>query len=101
MVIYRPHRGSFKDAMGEAKVFATVEDMKEYVAASWEIDGVRMFEENDIVIGEESMNDTRNGWVDTRYVCVNRIGSEVYEIPQCIGMCATEFPEKQKRPPSE
>jgi len=94
MVIYRPHRGSFKDAMGEAKVFATVEDMKEYVAASWEIDGVRMFEEEDIVIGEESMNDTRNGWKDTRYVCVKRIGSEVYEIPQCIGMCAMEFPEK-------
>ena len=94
MIIYRPHKGGFKDAMQEAKVFDTVEEMIKYVAASWEIDGVRMFEEEDVVLGEERMNDTRNGWKDIRYVCVKRIGSDVYEIPQCIGMCATEFQKK-------
>ena len=97
MIIYRPHKGGFKDAMREAKVFDTVEEMIEYVAASWEIDGVRMFEEEDVVLGEERMNDTRNGWKDTRYVCVKRCGSEVYDVPQCIGMCATKFPKKTKK----
>ena len=95
-IIYRPHRGSFADAMAEAKVFDTVDEMKEHIAASWEIDGVRLFDEEDVVINDNpewTLKDARNGWQDTKYVCVKRIGSEIYEIPQCIGMCATVFPE--------
>ena len=97
MIIYRPHRGSFKDAMAEAKVFSDEEEMKEYICAQWEIDGVRMFDEEDIVVKDEALDDSRNGWKDTRYVCVKRCGSEVYDVPQCIGMCATKFPKKTKK----
>ena len=49
------------------------------------------FEIYDIVINEESVEDKRNGWKDTRYVCVKRMGNEIYPIPQCIGFCATDY----------
>lgn len=41
---------------------------------------------------EPGVFDERTGWKDTRYVCVKRMGNEVYAVPQCIGMCATKFP---------
>ena len=92
-IIYRPHRGSLKDAMKEARVFQSVEEMKAYVAAEWERgNGLRLFEPEDVVISGEAMSDPRNGWEDTRYVCVKRMGSKVFDFPACIGMCATIFP---------
>ena len=92
-IIYRPHRGSLKDAMQEARVFQSVEEMKAHVAAEWERgNGLRMFEPEDVVISGEAMPDPRNGWKDTRYVCVKRMGKEVFDFPACIGMCATIFP---------
>lgn len=100
--IYRPHRGSLADAMRETRVFESVEEMKEYICATSSYralfaDGfeklVRAFTPDDIVLGEETLNDERTGWEDTRYVCVKRYFDEMYDIPQCIGMCATVFPD--------
>jgi len=92
-IIYRPHRGSFVDAMADARVFGDEEEMKKYICAQWEMDGVRMFDKEDIVIKDEAINDYRNGWEDTRYVCIKRFGLQEHLIPACIGMCATIFPE--------
>ena len=95
-IIYRPHCGGFAQAMKNAKVFDTADEMKEYIAAEHEIDGVRLFETEDVVINDDpewTYNDPRNGWQDTKYVCVKRIGSQIYSTPQCIGFCATVFPE--------
>ena len=94
MVIYRPHRELLDEAMAEAKVFDSFEDMKAYIAEQEaEAYGTyKHFDESDIVIKDETVNDTRIGWEDTRYVCVKRFVKEVYEYPQCIGMCATIFP---------
>lgn len=93
MIIYRPHRGSLADAMEEARVFANEDEMKRWIAEdSAEAFGKPLFSVDDIVIGTEIIADSRNGWNDTRYVCVKRYGSEVYPVPQCIGMCATNFP---------
>lgn len=91
MIIYRPHRGSLADAMVEAKEFNNEQEMKEYIVDHW--DGYIALE--NIVIDNNPMNDNRNGWKDTRYVCTKKLGKddyiEKYGCPQCIGMCATEY----------
>lgn len=92
-IIYRPHRGSFKDAMAEARIFQNEDEMKSWIVSnSAEVFGMPMLDVSDIVIKDESLDDSRNGWHDTKYVCVKRYGSEVFSTPQCIGMCATDFP---------
>lgn len=114
MVIYRPHRGSLSDALQEAKEFETEEEMKYYIMRQYRDyanDLLRMennhiensrpvsrryidnpfFDLWDIVIDSETFDDDRCGWHDTRYVCVKRMGEEVYDVPQCIGMCATDY----------
>lgn len=94
MIIYRPHRGSLKDAMAEARVFQSVDEMKAWIVDStMEVTGVLPFAEDDIVIGSDAVDDPRNGWRDTRYVCIKRFVTEEYDTPQCIGMCATDFPK--------
>lgn len=91
-IIYRPHKGSFKDAMAEARIFRDEDEMKRWIVSnSAQAFGVSKFDVSDIVIQDESIDDSRNGWHDTKHVCVCRYGSEVYSIPQCIGMCATDF----------
>ena len=96
MIIYRPHRGSLSDAMSEARVFANENEMKRWIVDdSAKAFGEPLFLVDDIVIDEEAIVDARIGWNDTRYVCVKRYGSEVYSVPQCIGMCATDFQRLQ------
>ena len=93
MIIYRPHRGSLQDAMAEARVFANEGEMKHWIAEdSAKAFGKPLFSVDDIVIDLDAIVDSRNGWNDTRYVCIKRYGGEVYPVPQCIGMCATDFP---------
>lgn len=114
MIIYRPHRGSLADALAEAKEFETEEEMKYYIMRQYkdyaqglldmennyiDIDSSKnaryidnpLFDLSDIVIDDETFDDDRCGWHDTRYVCVKRMGNEIYDCPQCIGMCATDY----------
>lgn len=96
MIIYRPHRGGFADAMALAKEFETIEKMKEYIVQeNTDEDMGQAFGLEDIVFGNERKNDPRNGWKDTCYVCVKRYYSEdymeKYGAAQCIGMFATEY----------
>lgn len=96
MIIYRPHRGGLAEAMREAKVFDNQEQMRKYIVAEHtDSEFGPAFSEDDIVIDDKPVNDTRNGWKDTRYVCVERYYKEdfveKYGCPQCIGMCATQF----------
>ena len=92
MIIYRPHRELFEDAMAEAKVFENDDAMKDYICSEWNYDGRQLISKEDIVIKDNPVNDPRNGWKDTRYVCTKRCGKEEYTVPQCIGMCAYDFP---------
>ena len=100
MVIYRPHRNTLIEAMEESKEFSDFEEMKKHICDYWFTFYKECgfseppFEISDIVINEEFSEDTRNGWKDTRYVCVKRIGKEIYPFPQCIGFCATIYGEK-------
>lgn len=90
MIIYRPHRGGLAESMREKEVFDTEADMKAAIVHRWR----GIFDESDIVVkwNEPGVFDERTGWKDTQHVCVKRMGSEVYAVPQCIGMCATKFP---------
>ena len=96
MIIFRPHRRSLYAAMAEAKEFSDVDEMKEYIVKTWHEGWAGegdLFTADEIVINEDSVvNDDRIGWEDTKYVCVKRIGKDVYKVPQCIGMCATIYP---------
>lgn len=98
MIIYRPHRGTLAEAMLEAKEFDSIEAMKEYIVQeNTKLLGKISFVAEDIVIDEESISDDRNGWNDTRRVCVRRMGDEDFMekcgSPQCIGFCATDYPK--------
>ena len=90
MIKYRPQRGGLDEAMAEAREFDTVEDMKRHILQEWAVwntDGITMFDMDDIVIGEILGDDDRIGWKNVRHICVNRIGGNIYEYPQCIGWC--------------
>lgn len=97
MIIFRPHRRMLNEAMVEAKEFETELAMKQYIVEKdKEVWGRELFSIDDIVIDDSSeVNDDRNGWEDTKYVCVKRMGDEdyiaKYGVPQCIGMCATKY----------
>ena len=114
MIIYRPHRGRLAESLAEAKEFETEEEMKYHIMRQYRdyAGGMLKMEHNyidvnprdipryidnplfdleDIVIGNDVSDDERCGWHDTRYVCVKRMGKDIYDCPQCIGMCATDY----------
>lgn len=91
MIILRPHRGSLAEAMSEAKEFDNEDQMKDHIVKQC---GGYILKEN-IFINDEVTNDDRNGWKDTRYVCITKLGKEDYIQKYgnlvCIGMCATDY----------
>lgn len=89
MVIYRPHRGSLSDALAEAKVFNTVDEMFDYIRKNDRLKIIDYLSEHrNKLASEEERNkelsidnnvvfDDRCGW-NTQYVlCYGN----------CIGMC--------------
>ena len=72
MILFRSHRGSYNESMKTVKQFATVDEMKDYIAS-------KGYSKENIEIEKYHGEDTRNGW-DTHYVLENGRG--------CIGMCA-------------
>lgn len=92
MYIYRSHAGSLDEAMKTVREFNTFEELKASIIDEWTvINGIPAFDDSDIVVNEETINDNRIGWEDTRAVCVKRIYNEVYQHPQCIGWMATKY----------
>ena len=92
MVIFRPHRGGLAESLAEAQTFDDIDAMKDYIVRR--LSKLILFGIEDLVLNEDKpgIQDERCGWDDTRYVCVKRMGNEVYDYPQCIGMWATRFP---------
>lgn len=96
MIIFRPHRGSLSDVMAEAREFENLEQMKHYIVEDW--DNYIKFE--DIVLSEDSHDDSRISWKNVRYVCIKGIQEyngeykdymKMYKTPQCIGMCSEDY----------
>ena len=89
IVKYRPHRGSLDEAMKLYKEFSTIDEMYEHILSDWNSSGFgELFSKEDLSISESMGDDERIGWKNYRYVCVTRIGNDVYDTPQCIGMCS-------------
>lgn len=94
MIIFRPQRGKLADSMNEAIRFKDEDEMKRYIVELYRRpNGMKTFNVEDIVLDDKVFNDQRIGWEDSRYVCIKKFGRDIYDIPQCIGMCATKFPQ--------
>lgn len=98
MIIYRPHRGGIGESMAEAQEFETELEMKKFIVEYWNNNrsgNQILFSLEDLVIANESINDERIGWEDSRYVSTKRMGDidymKQYGVPQCIGMCASIY----------
>lgn len=87
MIIYRPHRGSLKEAMELRKIFKAESEMFEYISS--QNDGAVSVE--DLSIGEILGDDPRIGWKDCRYVLASRYGKERFSVPQAIGTCSYQW----------
>lgn len=96
MIIYRPQNGSLSSAMSEAKEFDTIDDMKKYIVSN--NDGLFGYE--DIILMDDSIDDTRINWHDCKMICVKRFGKDnyidLYGCPQCIGYYATNYESNNK-----
>ena len=82
MIIYRPHRGSLSDALSEVKEFSTWQELKEYVASTWNSMGFGQVTSSDVTIKTDSIMDERICWEDTRMVLLKGYP---------IGFCATQY----------
>jgi len=100
-VIYRPHRGSLSEAMKDVVEFDTFQDLQKHIVKDME--QVIKLNECEIVPAMEPSNDTRIGWRDSDYLCIDSydkvadkkgyklyFGGE-YDCPLCIGMFATDY----------
>lgn len=87
MIKYRPHRAYLDDAMAEMKTFNTLDEMFEYIVQDWH----GYLSKEDLSVTDNLGKDQRIDWEETRYVCTKKVGSEMYETPQCIGMCSIEL----------
>lgn len=83
MIIYRPHRTSLSDALSEAKEFSTWQELKEYVASTWNSMGFGQATSSDVSIKDNSIEDERIDWKDTRMVLCKGYP---------VGFCATQYP---------
>ena len=81
LIVYRPHRRLLCEAMQEVKYFSSIEGMFQFVKSDW-----RKYYPDylEVVLGEDEVDDDRNGWHHTRYVCIK---TSPDEYPQCVGMC--------------
>lgn len=82
MIIFRPQRGSLKEAMREVQEFESENDLQKHVANWWNSLGTSTVSEADVSFGKESIADYRIGWLDTRYVLLNGCA---------VGFCATQY----------
>lgn len=91
MIKYRPHRGGLAESMKEEKQFSSIQEMYQYIINEWNNHGVNdILQVDDLSISGDHGKDKRISWKETRYVCTSRIGNEIYNTPQCIGMCSIE-----------
>lgn len=92
-ILYRDHRGSLAEAMETIHEYCSIEEMKISIAADYnelhrEVGfSSDAFSVEDISIGDNIGADDRIGWTNTHYVCVRRLGDDVFEVPQVIGFC--------------
>lgn len=90
MIKYRPHRAHLNDSIELAKEFASLDQMYDYIVQDWNAIENNLFDKSDLSVSKESYKDDRIDWKETRYVRTRRMGNDIYDTPQCIGMCSIE-----------
>lgn len=83
MIIYRPYRASLSDALSEVKEFSTWQELKDHVALTWNSMGFEQVTSSEVTIKDDSIEDERIGWKDTRMVLCKGYP---------VGFCATRYP---------
>lgn len=77
--------------MFNSKEFDNLNDMYDYIISKWNNDSnIKLFDKEDLSISKNHGTDERIGWKETRYICTKRMGNQIFECPQCIGMCSIE-----------
>ena len=88
MIKYRPQRSTLEESIRETRVFNTLDEMYGHIVSELNINGEWISKE-DLCISDP-FDDNRTDWHDNRYVCLKRIGNEIFETPRCIGICNIE-----------
>ena len=86
---YRPQRSTLEESLKEAKKFETLDEMYDFIISEWSQFGA-VFSKEDLCVSEDTGKDYRINWKESRYVGVKRIGTQIFEKPQCIGICSIE-----------
>ena len=87
MIKYRPQKSTLEESLNQAREFDTLDEMYDYIVSEWNEQG-ELFSKEDLCVSDSSEKDCRTDWKETRYVCVKRMGNQVYATPQCIGICS-------------
>ena len=90
MIKYRPHRAYLDESMELAKEFDSLDQMYDYIVKEWNAIENNLFFFFFLSVSKDSYKDDRIDWKETRYVCTRRMGKDLYDTPQCIGMCSIE-----------
>ncbi len=90
MIKYRPHQGSLDESMKHIKEFNGIDEMLDHIVSDWNQSDANLFNKEDLIVGENVGADKRIEWKETRYVCTKRMGSQIYDHPQCIGICSLQ-----------
>lgn len=89
LYVYRSHRGSLDESMETCVICESVDKLKDVVIEEYRPYGVTLTRD-DIIISDETHNDERIGWKETRYVCVTHLEGDNFDTPQCVGMCCDQ-----------
>jgi len=93
LIFYRPHRGSLTESLQELEIFTSVDEMFDFIIENQPFDDA--FDKSDLSVGEDIGPDERIGWSETRYVLTKRCCGNIYDTPQCIGMCSFKNIEEE------
>lgn len=101
MIVYRPHCGSLKNALKEARVYENEYRMKQSIANEWNLTcGRKELNPENIVISQDGYSDYKSGWKNVHEVYVTKLGSKdlVNEMGamMCIGYCSYDISNAPK-----
>ncbi len=89
MLKYKPIKsiGAASEAVQE---FTNLEEMMSYVYDYYNViqGSYNLFSREDFIIHGYKGDDSSTGWKNTFGVCIRRCGDELYDEPQCIGICS-------------
>lgn len=102
MIIYKSNE-NLKNELRFKRTFRSEREMKKYIFRKWNKYYKKRgkqhppFRVRNILILEERKFYVPFGWVNAKYVCINRCGGDTYIDPMGIGYCIDDQEENAKR----